>query len=255
MRWLFVLAMASFMALLTAPTVAVAQEQPGVLGSRYVSPQFGYALEWDDAWQVDRALSRPGFDALVLTDGTSDVVLSATTGYAGATGLVARPEQCVKQSLGALMARPGTQSTVRQDDTGEPRQAVEGNLFWMVVGYDAADGTAMTAYISCRGLGLDNGAMQTFIHLAAAGEYDAEEIAVDALLESYQAPWLDLIASRPGCQARARSLSDVKCLEGVLRLVNDAVPGTAEVTTTSSLIGTRGSRASGGQAHSSRRRA
>ena len=50
----------------------------------------------------------------------------------------------------------------------------------------------MTAYVSCRGLGLENGAMQMFIHLAAAGEYDAEEIVVNALLESYEAPRLDL---------------------------------------------------------------
>jgi hypothetical protein len=192
MRWLFVLAMASFMALLTAPTVAVAQEQPGVLGSRYVSPQFGYALRWDDAWQVDRALSRPGFDALVLTNGTSEVVLSATTGYAGATGIMASPEQCVEQSLGALIARPGTQPTVLEDDAGKPRQGTEGNLFWMEVGYDAADGTALTAYVSCRGLGLDNGAMQTFIHLAPAGDYDADVTAVDTLLEGYEAPRLDL---------------------------------------------------------------
>jgi hypothetical protein len=90
------------------------------------------------------------------------------------------------------MARPGTQPTVRQDDTGEPLQAASGNLFWMVVGYEAADGTAMTAYVSCRGLGLDNGALQTFIHLAPESEYDAEEIAVDVLLEGYEAPRLDL---------------------------------------------------------------
>src|SRR5215216_7273784 len=140
MRWLFVLAMASFMALLTAPTVAVAQEQPGVLGSRYVSPQFGYSLRWDDAWQVDRSLSRPGFDAVVLSNGTSDVVLAATTGYAGATGFIASPEQCARQSLGALIARPGMQPTVLRDDTGAPRQAAEGSLFWLEVGYDAAGG-------------------------------------------------------------------------------------------------------------------
>ena len=193
MRHLFALITAFAVALLTAtPNAAVAQEYPGVSGSRYVSPQFGYSLRWDDAWQVDRALSRPGFDALVLSNGTSDVVLTATTGFAGATGFIASPEQCAQQSLGALIARPGTQPTVLRDDTGTPRQATEGNLFWMEVGYDAADGTAMTAYVSCRGLGLDNGAMQTFIHLSPARDYDMEVTAVDALLEGYQAPRLDL---------------------------------------------------------------
>ena len=193
MRWLFTFITAFVVALFaTSPIMAVAQEYPGVSGSRYVSPQFGYGLTWDDAWQVDRALSRPGFDALVLTNGTSDVVLSATTGYAGATGFIASPEQCVEQSLGALIARPGTQPTGLKNDSGEPRQAAEGNLFWMVVGYDAADGTAMTAYVSCRGLGLQNGAMQMFIHLAPEAEYDAEETVVDALLDSYEAPRLDL---------------------------------------------------------------
>jgi len=193
MRRLFALIITSVVALLAAtPLVAAAQDNSGVSGSRYVSPQFGYSLRWDDAWQVDRALSRPGFDALVLSNGTSDVVLSATTGYAGATGFIASPEQCARQSLGALMARPGMQPTVLRDDTGAPRQAAEGSLFWMEVGYDAADGTAMTAYVSCRGLGLDNGAMQTFIHLAPASSYDKEVAAVDALLERYEAPRLDL---------------------------------------------------------------
>jgi len=191
--WRFASITAFVVALLAAaPVVAGAQELSGVSGSRYVSPQFGYSLQWDDAWQVDRALSRPGFDALVLSDGPSEVVLSATTGYAGATGFIASPEQCARQSLGALIARPGTQPTVLQDDTGTPRQAAEGDLFWMEVGYDATDGTPMTAYVSCRGLGLDNGAMQTFIHLAPARDYDAEVAAVDALLEGYAAPRLDL---------------------------------------------------------------
>jgi hypothetical protein len=193
MRRLFVLVTASVVALLAAtPIVAVAQEYPGVSDSHYVSPQFGYSLRWDDAWQVDRTLSRPGFDALVLSNGTSDVVLAATTGFAGATGFIASPEQCAQQSLGALIARPGTQPTVLRDDTGAPRQATEGNLSWMEVGYDAADGTTMTAYVSCRGLGLDNGAIQTFIHLAPARDYDNEVTGVDALLEGYEAPRLDL---------------------------------------------------------------
>src|SRR5215212_8090998 len=94
--WRFASITAFVVALLAAaPVVAGAQELSGVSGSRYVSPQFGYSLQWDDAWQVDRALSRPGFDALVLSDGPSEVVLSATTGYAGATGFIASPEQCV----------------------------------------------------------------------------------------------------------------------------------------------------------------
>jgi hypothetical protein len=193
MRRLFTLVAAFVVALFSAtPIVVVAQDFPGVSDSRYVSPQFGYSLRWNDAWQVDRALSRPGFDALMLSNGTSDVVLAATTGYAGASGFIASPEQCAQQSLGALMARPGTQPTVLRDDTGTPRQAAEGNLFWMEVGYDAADGMAMTAYVSCRGLGLDNGAMQTFIHLAPARDYDSEITEVDALLEGYEAPRLDL---------------------------------------------------------------
>ena len=50
----------------------------------------------------------------------------------------------------------------------------------------------MTTYVSCRGLGLGNGAMQMFIHLAPTSEYDAEVIAVDAHLEGYKAPSLDL---------------------------------------------------------------
>ncbi len=79
-----------------------------------------------------------------------------------------------------------------QDDTGSPRQGSEANLFWIEVGYAAADGAPMNAYVSCRGLGLSNGAMQTFIHLAPAQDYDAEVLTVDALLDAHEAPRLDL---------------------------------------------------------------
>lgn len=80
---LSVLLMALFAA---AHPSASAQEMPGLGETRYISPQFGYGLEWDDAWHVERSLSRPGFEALVLSNDTSQVALSATTGFAGATG-------------------------------------------------------------------------------------------------------------------------------------------------------------------------
>ncbi len=62
----------------------------------------------------------------------------------------------------------------------------------MEIGYDTADGVAMTAYVSCRQLGLDNGATQMFIHHAPARDYDLEVTQVDSLLESCEAPRLDL---------------------------------------------------------------
>lgn len=191
MRLLFASAVVLFLApLLTAP--ATAQSFPGVSDARYVSSQFGYALSWDDTWRLDRSISRPGFDALVLSNGTSDVVLTATTGFAGATGFIATPEQCVQQFLAALVRRPGTLPVPLEDDAGTPRQGSEPDLFWTEVGFAAADGALMNAYVSCRGLGLSNGAMQTFIHLAPALDYDAEVLTVDALLEGYEGPRLDL---------------------------------------------------------------
>ncbi len=122
MRWLLAL-ISSLVVTMLAVVPSTAQDNTGVADSRYVSPQFGYALQWDDGWQVDRTLSRRGFDALVLSNGTSDIVLSATTGFAGATGIIASPEQCAQQSLGALITRPGRQPTVLRDDSGTPRQA------------------------------------------------------------------------------------------------------------------------------------
>jgi len=191
MRLLFVAALFVVLApLLAAPTTA--QFFPGVSDARYVSPRFGYALSWDDTWRLDRSISRPGFDGLVLSNGVSDVVLTATTGFAGTTGFIATPEQCVQQSLAALVRRPGTQPVPLQDEAGMPRQGSEPDLFWMEVGFAAADGAPMNAYVSCRGLGLSNGAMQTFIHLAPALDYDAEVLTVDALLDGYEAPRLDL---------------------------------------------------------------
>jgi hypothetical protein len=191
MRLLLALAILLLVAPLTSATTA-AQALPGVAGNRYVSPQFGYSLQWDKAWQVDRSLTRPGFDALQLSNGTSEFVLSSTTGYAGATGLVANPEQCVESSAAALVTRPGTQPALLQDESGQPRQSSEADLAWVEVGYDDLDGTPMIAYVSCKLLGLQNGLMQTVIHLSLEQSYDAEANAVDALLEGYRAPHLDL---------------------------------------------------------------
>jgi hypothetical protein len=181
--------------LLVAPLTgfpAAAQAFPGVAGDRYVSPQFGYSLQWDEPWEVDRSLSRPGFDALALSNGTSEFVLSSTTGFAGATGYVASPEQCVESSVRALITRPGTQPALLQDEAGQPRQNSEADLAWVEVGYDDLDGTPMVAYVSCQILGLPSGLMQTIIHLAPEQSYDAEAVIVDALLDRYQAPHLDL---------------------------------------------------------------
>ena len=86
---------------------AMAQETPDNDGS-YVSPQFGYSLGWDEDWQVERSVSRPGFDALELSNGVSAVVLSATTRYAGSTGFIATPQQCAQLSLRAVKPKPGT---------------------------------------------------------------------------------------------------------------------------------------------------
>src|SRR4051812_6022007 len=132
MRLLLALTALLIVSPLTDASVA-AQELPGVTGNRYVSPQFGYSLQWDKLWQVDRSLSRPGFDALEPSNGTSEFVLSATTGFAGSTGFVANPEQCVEASTGALITRPGTRPSLLQDESGQPRQNSEADLAWVEV--------------------------------------------------------------------------------------------------------------------------
>jgi hypothetical protein len=191
--------MRGLLALFAALTVAwfgivpaAAQNFPGVSGTRYVSPQFGYELQWDDSWQAERSLSRPGFDALALSNGTSYVVLATATGDAAATGFVASPEQCVQQALSAIIVQPGTQPVLREDASGAPSQGNEDGLVWLEFNYAAFDGSLMVAYVSCEDIGLGDGAMQTLIHSAPERDYDAEVIAVDALLAGYEAPRFDL---------------------------------------------------------------
>lgn len=176
---------------------ALAQDFPGVRDGRYVSPQFGYSLAWDDDWQAERAVSRPGFEAVVISNGVSDVILSATTRFAGSTGFIATPEQCAQLSLRALNVKPGTTATPLQD-ASDAADANVREFFWLEVAYDTADDAPMIAYVSCRPLGLRNGAMQTFMHLAPAADYAAEKVTVDALLESYAPPALDLDQLDPG---------------------------------------------------------
>lgn len=184
------------LAVILSPSVT-AQELPGVNDERYVSPQFGYSLAWDEDWQAERSISRSGFDALVLANGVSEVVLSATTRYAGSTGFMATPQQCAQSSLRALTAKPGTTPVVLHDASDAPDADVR-DIFWMEVTYNTADGMPMIAYVSCRHLGLSNGAMQTFMHLSPEAAYAEEKAVVDVLLETYAPPTLDLDQLDPG---------------------------------------------------------
>lgn len=195
----FLIAVLIFVLMVTsiARSSVLAQDLPGVSEGRYVSPQFGYTLAWDDDWQAERAVSRPGFEAVVISNGVSDVILSATTRYAGSTGFMATPEQCAHLSLRALNVKPGTTPTPLQD-ANEAADVDVREIFWMEVAYDAADDTPMIAYVSCRPLGLRNGAMQTFLHLAPEADYATEKATVDALLASYAPPALDLDLLDPG---------------------------------------------------------
>lgn len=196
-RFLVVILLLGLALSTVASSPAMAQDLPGVSEGRYVSPQFGHSLAWDDSWRAERSVSRPGFDAFVLTNGVSEVVLSATTRYAGSTGFIATPEQCAQSSLRALNVKPGTTPTPLQD-ASEAADANVREIFWLEVAYDATDDTPMIAYVSCRPLGLRNGAMQTFIHLAPEADYATEKVNVDALLESYAPPALDLDQLDPG---------------------------------------------------------
>ncbi len=154
---------------------------PGVISTGYVSPTYGYELHWDSSWSVIDAASANGVDRLVLTNGTSHLVVSAATTFGG------DPSLCLVGMSSALLtdATVGDVSLAR-DATGHPLQGADPTRAWAAYTYTqtapGAPPVTLVSYYECRVL-TPGVAVVGIHHVAPATAYATEAPAREALLE------------------------------------------------------------------------
>ncbi len=101
------------------PIAALAQD--GVDGNAYVSPTFGYTLEWDDdIWEVSDATSGDSYDSLVLNSDGATLYVESLFFYRG------RADRCIDGELAALASQAGVDEfEPALDDNDEPIEDID----------------------------------------------------------------------------------------------------------------------------------
>lgn len=149
----------SLIALITLLAIAapgltpLAAAQDGVDGNTYVSPNFGYELEWDeDVWEVDEEDSN-GRDVLVLleTDGTSLVYVEGYEAYDG------DPEDCLEGSSAEILEADSISDVEPlEDENDEEGDGDGGGVPFAVYSYvyetDEGDEQDRVSYFTCQTL-------------------------------------------------------------------------------------------------------
>lgn len=118
----------------------------GVDGNAYVSPTYGFALEWDeDVWEIGGESSEDGLDQLSLT---SDTMIANVTGYGGESD----PADCIDTYVGVIGDRSGSDAMIAEDpDSGDlflfPSD--DGTSVEAVIIY-AVDGDGWASRVTCQ---------------------------------------------------------------------------------------------------------
>jgi outer membrane protein assembly factor BamB len=162
-----------------APSVSA---QDNVDGNIYISPNFGYELEWDeDVWEVDDEQSnRRDFLSLVETDGTSLVYVEGYEEYNG------DPEDCLAGSSDEILNLDGvSDAKLLEDENGDAVEGDDNGVFF--VGYsfvlDTDNGPQDEAgYFTCQTL-VEGEAVLAFSFVGALDQFE-DDLPV----------WTDLIA-------------------------------------------------------------
>lgn len=167
-----------------SPTPA-ASPLPGVSGTTYTSPAYGFSLAWDDSWTVIESASDGQEDRLWLTNGTSDVVFRA---YPGING---DPVACLNGMVEALKNEAGVDDVgTAYGPDGKPLEGGNADQRYTVVTYQLQENgvtTPMAAYLDCRRLGAGDAVLE-ITHRTPLAAFNSESSNVLALLASLAIP-------------------------------------------------------------------
>ncbi|MBA2519367.1 MAG: cupredoxin domain-containing protein [Chloroflexia bacterium] len=138
----------------------------------YTSPTFGYAIAYNDTWDVSEDVSGNGRDRFVLTNGTSFVT------FTGAPGFDGDPQQCVDSFVDDLTADPNVSAVgVAIGPDGEPLVGgTEATGAFAVYNHDYqfASGTVpYTLFVGCIPL-IPNEAVLAVVQNSPTVDFDSQ---------------------------------------------------------------------------------
>jgi hypothetical protein len=166
-------------ALSLPPSIGQGQERewPGVDGASYRSPSFGYSLSWDESWSVQDAYAGPPDDGLILSNGTSAVMVIGSNAFDGdRDACVLGTAQFLAESWDEI-GLAGAPST-GEDDARAWATFAAANA--------APDGSMSryTVYLECRDVP-PAPATVAILHWAPAAAYESQIEPRDELLASF----------------------------------------------------------------------
>lgn len=187
----------------TEEATAEVTEEATAEGDTYVSPTYGYSLEYDDTWKPSDIDNNPGTgidlttdgidissaDSILLNNGTSTVAV-----YGGES--TATPEDCVQSDIGFFQNTDQYDFfSVAKDTSGDDLEGetTDGDGYYAVIWVtNTGNNIDTTVYIECRPFN-DGENMLLVEHYAADADYNDQIDAREALLAG-----LDLSGSGNG---------------------------------------------------------
>ena len=83
----------------------------GISGNSYTSPNFGYIINWDETVWTSEGTTEPGFDRLLLENGTSQLYIEGTDAFGG------DPAACLAANVEILSSAEGVSNYTPATDT------------------------------------------------------------------------------------------------------------------------------------------
>jgi predicted metalloprotease len=125
-----------------AQVAAQSEDETGVSGNSYVSPTFGYSLEWDRTWDVSDELVESDYNMLRLEDSSSFITFE---GYDFPTD----PAECVETVIGTLENLDGLTGLDAADAEASAPESAASELTFALED-DNGEEIEYSGYIECR---------------------------------------------------------------------------------------------------------
>jgi eukaryotic-like serine/threonine-protein kinase len=162
-------------------------KQDGVDGNTYVSPTYGYELEWDeDVWRVeDEASDERDFLMLFAVDETSLVYVEGYEAYDG------DPEECLEGSAEEILGQDGvSDDEPLEDEDGDAIAGDEDGVFFAAYSYvqETDDGTQdLVGYFTCQTL-IEGEAVVAFSFVGLLDDFEDDLPVWQELMEGLVLP-------------------------------------------------------------------
>jgi predicted metalloprotease len=158
----------------------------------YESPSYGYTIEYDDSWQVEKDESQGGYDLLLLSSDDSSFYLEGYPGYDGDA------EECVTAQVDNFENQPSVEDfEIIEDEDGEPYESYDSDASYALFGLnftnDDGESNDFVIYLECRPL--VEGSVIVFTQFMTYDNYQDELERKDELVDTLDLDGVEQAAS------------------------------------------------------------